>query len=148
MMTTDPIADMLTRIRNAFMVKKAEVVVPASQMKMALAQILVDEGYLSKAERVTDTAATSWTPSTSRRAARRGRGDMIRLVLKYTDGKPNATSLERISKPSRRVYVSKENIPTVRSGLGIAVLSTSQGLMTNRQAKKLGVGGEVICRIY
>ncbi len=148
-MVNDPIADMLTRIRNAFMVKKADVVVPASRLKHSLAEILVTEGYLSKVEKIADLNAASWTARTSRRAARRGRSDMLRLVLKYSDnGMPAATHLERISKPSRRVYVTKEEVPVVRSGLGIAVLSTSQGLMTNRQAKKLGVGGEVVCRVY
>ena len=146
---TDPIADMLTRIRNAFMIKKAEVVVPASQLKLSLAEILMSEGYLTKVEKVADAAVTSWTPRTSHRAARRRRGDMIRLVLKYSgDGRPSATALDRISKPSRRVYVTKEEIPVIRSGMGIAILSTSRGLMTNRQAKKQGVGGEVLCRIY
>lgn len=143
----DPIADMLTRIRNATSARKAEVVVPASRLKQSLADILVKEGYLERVERI-DAESLTWSPRTSRRATRRNRRDMLRLVLRYTDdGKPAVRSLERVSKPSHRVYVGKEHVPTVLSGLGVAILSTSQGLMTNRQARRLGVGGEVICRI-
>lgn len=148
MTSTDPIADMLTRIRNAFKVGKDEVVVPASQLKLSLAQILVEEGYLTKVEKVAEATIASRNAHTSRRAARRQRGEMLRLVLRYANGQPAVSSIERISKPSRRVYVSKDQLPVVRSGLGIAVLSTSRGLMTSRKAKKLGVGGEILCQLY
>ena len=146
---TDPIADMLTRIRNAHLARKVEVVVPSSRLKLALAEILVAEGYLGRVEQVVDAAATAWSPRTSHRAATRHRGDKLRLILKYDAvGRPALSHLERVSKPSRRVYVAKRDVPTVLSGLGLAVLSTSQGLMTNRQARRAGVGGELICRVY
>jgi small subunit ribosomal protein S8 len=148
-MVLDPIADLLTRLRNAYAVHLAEVVIPASRLKLAIAEILVAEGYLVKAEKVADAAAISLSPNTSKRAARRGQSELLRLVLKYNAaGQPAAQALERVSKSSRRVYVTKEELPVVRSGLGIMIISTSQGVMTNRQAKKIGVGGEVICKIY
>ena len=146
---TDPIADMLTRIRNASLVRKAEVVVPHSRLKMALAEILVKEGYLTGVEKIGDAAISAWSQRTSRRAARRARGDILRLTMKYNaDGRPALSHLERISKPSRRIYVSQEELPVVLSGLGIAVISTSRGLLTNKQARRLKIGGEVICQVY
>lgn len=146
---TDPIADMLTRIRNGFMVRKPEVVVPFSHLKLALAEIFVAEGYLKNVEQVADARTTAWSPRTSRRAARRKHGDMLRLALKYdADGRPAVQRLERVSKPSRRVYVPKDRVPVILSGLGLAILSTSRGLMTSRQARRQGVGGEVICTVY
>jgi len=145
---TDPIADMLTRIRNGFLVKKAETVLPFSTIKQSLAELLVREGYLESVEKI-EVTAIPWSPRTSRRAGRRGRSDLLRLVLRYTnEGKPSAQILDRISKPSNRIYVKKGGVPVVHSGLGIAILSTPQGLMTNRQARKVGVGGEIICHIY
>lgn len=145
---TDPIADMLTRIRNGYLVKKSEVLVPSSRFKHALADLLVREGYLAGVEKVSvDSLPPS--PHMSKRAAKKARTDLLRLQLRYkNDGAPAAAEIERISKPSRRVYITKEESPVVRSGLGIAVLSTSQGLMTNREAKKAGVGGELICQLF
>lgn len=131
-MITDPIADMLTRIRNAGMAQHGYVVIPGSKMKVAIARILRDEGFIQ------DYDVTQDRPQ-----------PRLRIWLKYTpDRKPLITGLERVSKPGRRVYASREEIPWVRSGVGIAILSTSRGLMTDRQARKLGVGGEVICYIW
>jgi small subunit ribosomal protein S8 len=145
----DPISDMLTRIRNAYAVRQPEVIMPASRLKQAIADILVAEGYLTKVEKISDAATETTAAQTSKRAARRKRGDVLRMVLKYNaGGRPAAEVLERVSKPSRRVYVTKYELPVVRSGLGIMVISTSQGVMTNRQAKKAGVGGELLCKIY
>lgn len=145
---TDPIADMLTRIRNGYLARKSEVLVPSSRFKHALAELLVREGYLSGVEKVSAESLPP-SPRMSKRAAKKGRTDLLRLQLSYrTDGAPAATEIERISKPSRRVYIKKEDSPVVRSGLGMAVLSTSQGLMTNREAKKAGLGGEIICQLF
>ncbi|ACV59701.1 MULTISPECIES: 30S ribosomal protein S8 [Alicyclobacillus] len=131
-MMTDPIADMLTRIRNANLVRHEKVEVPASKMKRAIAEILKNEGYIRDAEYIQD-----------------GPQGTIRLFLKY--GKNNErviTGLKRISKPGRRVYVGHEDLPRVLGGLGIAIISTSKGIMTDREARKLGVGGEVICYVW
>jgi len=127
---TDPISDMLTRIRNALLVHKPEVVVPHSQLKARLADLLVREGYLQSVEVVED-------PNKS-----------LRLQLRYEDGQAAIRNLKRISKPGRRVYVKSGDLPKVLSGLGLAVISTSTGLMTNREAKEKHLGGEVICEIY
>ncbi|MFA6428671.1 MAG: 30S ribosomal protein S8 [Candidatus Buchananbacteria bacterium] len=127
---TDPIADMLTRIRNAQLVKKREVILPFSKVKLNIAQLLVREGFLTLAEKVDN-----------------GFGE-IKLGLGYTENEPIIRSLKRISTPGRRVYVTKEELPNVLGGQGLAVISTSQGLMTNREAKKKGLGGELICEIY
>ncbi|KKU47871.1 30S ribosomal protein S8 [Candidatus Uhrbacteria bacterium RIFCSPLOWO2_12_FULL_46_10] len=146
---TDPIADMLTRIRNAILARKSEVVVPFSGIKQDLAKILVKEGYLVGVEKINDALATAWSLHTSRRVAKRGRGDILRLTLKYdSTGQSALRHLERVSKPSRRVYVSKNELPVVLSGLGVAIISTSQGLFTNKQAKRLKIGGEVLCEVY
>lgn len=131
-MMTDPIADMLTRIRNANLVRHEKVEVPASKMKRAIAEILKNEGYIRDAEYIQD-----------------GPQGTIRLFLKY--GKNNErviTGLKRISKPGRRVYVGHADLPRVLGGLGIAIISTSKGIMTDREARKLGVGGEVICYVW
>ncbi|WP_062305151.1 30S ribosomal protein S8 [Alicyclobacillus sendaiensis] len=131
-MMTDPIADMLTRIRNANLVRHEKVEVPASKVKRAIAEILKNEGYIRDAEYIQD-----------------GPQGTIRLFLKY--GKNNErviTGLKRISKPGRRVYVGHEDLPRVLGGLGIAIISTSKGIMTDREARKLGVGGEVICYVW
>ena len=134
----DPIADMLTRIRNAAAVKKAEVVLPLSNIKKEIANILVAEGYISKAEIL--KVASEKNNS--------GVFDSLRLVLKYEKGQPKIANLRRISKPGLRVYVDKDNLPTVLNNLGIAILSTSKGLMTNKEARKQKIGGEVLCEIY
>ncbi|OGY46623.1 MAG: 30S ribosomal protein S8 [Candidatus Buchananbacteria bacterium RIFCSPHIGHO2_01_FULL_47_11b] len=133
---TDPIADMLTRIRNAQTVDKTEVVVPFSKMKLEIATILKQEGFIK-------SVATREAGSDGNRF------DEIVIGLKYTSTKePAITALKRISKPGERVYATKEQLPRVLNNLGIAIISTSHGLMTNKQARKSGLGGEVICEIY
>ncbi|MBU0625809.1 30S ribosomal protein S8 [Patescibacteria group bacterium] len=130
-MITDPISDMLTRIRNAYRVKKPEVSIPYSNMKFAIAKILASEGFASAIEKV-DT----------------GFGE-IRIVLKYDQGGAAAVSnIKRISKPGRREYAGCRSLPRVRSDHGIAIISTSQGIMTNGEARKRRLGGEVLCEIY
>lgn len=131
MVMTDPIADMLTRIRNATTAKDKTVEVPFSKIKQELAKILKEEGYILDQEFVDD-----------------GKQGTIRIHLKYV-GKTNAISgLKRISKPGLRVYAQKHEIPKVLGGLGIAVLSTSKGIMTDRKARMEGVGGEVLCYLW
>lgn len=131
-MTTDPIADMLTRIRNANMVKHASVDVPASNVKKRLAEILLSEGFIKGYDIIDD-----------------GKQGIIRIELKYGEGKERVISgLKRISKPGLRVYAKKTDIPKVLGGLGIAVISTSNGIITDKEARKLGVGGEVICYVW
>ena len=137
---TDPISDMLTRIRNASMVKKTEVLLPMSKMKYEIAKIFAKHGWIKKAEIVKGVAGEK-----NKSAA----FDSLRLVLKYNpDGTSFISSLKRISKPGARIYVDKENLPKVLNNLGIAVISTSRGLMTNKEAWKANIGGEVICEIY
>lgn len=131
-MISDPIADMLTRIRNGIMVRHKQVVVPSSKVKVALARILKDEGFVKDFEVSKDPVQPQ-----------------LRLLLKYDrDRQSIITGLQRISKPGRRVYVKRTDIPWVLSGLGIAVLSTPQGIMTGQRARRLGLGGEVICYIW
>lgn len=126
---TDPVADMLTRMRNAIMARHSQVLIPASKMKMAIAEILKDEGFIQDCEVTMDRPQP-----------------MIRVWLRYTEDKePVLTGLKRISKPGRRVYAKKEELPWVLEGLGIAVVSTSKGVMTAERARRLGVGGEVLC---
>lgn len=128
---SDPIADMLTKIRNAQAVKKPEVILSFSKIKFNIAKILEREGWI---ERV---------------GKRKGIHDQIRIVLKYDEEKnPVIKGLKRISKPSRRIYVNKEKLPRVLSNFGIAIISTSQGLMTNKEARRRKLGGEVICEVY
>ena len=135
MTMTDPIADMLTRVRNAIMVGHSYVVVPGSKMKLAIAKILRDEGFIENYNVTKDRPQP-----------------MIRLWLKYAGDKKDRrsviTGLKRVSKPGRRVYAGKKEIPWVLSGMGIAVLSTSRGIMTGKKARRLGVGGEVLCHIW
>ena len=137
---TDPIADMFTRIRNAAAIKKYEVVLPMSKIKYEIAKILEKEGWVQKVEIVKavvdeDSRKTSF--------------DTLKIVLKYKkSGKPTITSIKRVSRPGLKIYAKKDNLPKVLNNLGIAIISTSSGLMTNRGAKKKGVGGEVICKIY
>ncbi len=132
MQITDPIADMLTRIRNANSSKHESVTVPASNMKKAIAQILLEEGYI-KGYQVTED----------------GKQGMIEIALKYGANKEKAISgLKRVSKPGLRVYASKEDLPRVYRGLGIAIISTSKGIMTDREARKQNVGGEVLAFIW
>ena len=132
MITTDPIADMLTRIRNANTVKHETVDIPASIVKKAIAKILLDEGYVKAFEVIDD-----------------GAQGVIRVSLKYGTSKAKViTGLKRISKPGLRVYTKNEDIPKVLGGLGIAVMSTSRGIMTDKKARLEGVGGEVLCYIW
>ncbi len=133
MTTNDPIADMLTRIRNANTAKHDTVDVPASKMKIAIADILVNEGYIVKYDIVED-----------------GRFRTIRITLKYGADKNEKviTGLKRISKPGLRVYAGKEELPRVLGGLGIAILSTNQGIVTDKEARKLEVGGEVLAFVW
>lgn len=129
---TDPIADMLTRVRNANKALHAQVSMPASGQKVELARVLKDEGYIS------DYAVQ-----------REGSFDTLVIELKYTDGRRRVISqVKRVSKPGRRIYAKKDNLPKVLGGLGTAVISTSQGLMTAKQAQRLGVGGEVVCFVW
>ncbi|TDT50420.1 30S ribosomal protein S8 [Fonticella tunisiensis] len=132
MVMTDPIADMLTRIRNANIVRHESVELPASKLKKAVADIMLNEGYISGVEEYMD-----------------GSVPMLKLTLKYGPNKERViTGLKKISKPGLRVYAQKDNIPKVLGGLGIAILSTSKGVMTDKQARKEGIGGEVICYIW
>ena len=133
MMTSDPIADMLTRIRNANTAKHDTVDIPASKIKVAIADILVREGYIAKYDIIED-----------------GIFKTIRVTLKYGADKNEKiiTGLKRISKPGLRVYASSENVPKVFGGLGTAIISTNQGVITDKAARKLGIGGEVLCYIW
>jgi len=137
MLVTDPIADMLTRIRNAVMAGHNMVAMPNSKMKNAIAKILKDEGYISGYEVVDGEVVEH---------------KVLRIRLKYVgerrERQPVITNLERISRPGRRVYAGKREIPWVLSGLGISILSTPKGVMTGQRARQLGVGGEVICKVW
>ncbi len=129
---TDPIADMLTRIRNANSAKHDTVDIPASNMKKAIAQILVDEGYIKNYKVIED-----------------GKQGVIRVTLKYGEGKSQViTGLRRVSKPGLRIYSNVEEMPKVMKGLGVAIVSTSKGIMTDREARKQNVGGEVLAFIW
>ncbi len=132
MPVTDPLADMLTRIRNASMVKHSKVDIPASKMKISVAKILKSEGYIKNYKLLKDR-----------------KDGILRIYLKY-DGYNEGViiGLKRMSKPGRRLYVKKEDIPPVLNGMGIAVLSTSKGVLADREAKKLNVGGELLCNIW
>ena len=133
MTTNDPIADMLTRIRNANTVKHDTVDIPSSKMKLAIADILVDEGYVKKYDLVQN-----------------GNFKDIRITLKYADDKNTRviSGLKRISKPGLRVYAGKDKLPKVLGGLGIAILSTNQGVITDKKARELNVGGEVLAFVW
>jgi len=131
-MMTDPIADMLTRIRNASRTKLEKVDIPSSKIKVEIAKILKDEGYVKNVKLVKD----------------RKQG-MIRVYLKYSDDElPIIQGIKRISRPGRRTYVASDSIPRVLRGLGVAILSTPKGIQTGKQAKKDNVGGEVICHVW
>lgn len=132
MLITDPIADMLTRIRNALTAKHEDVLVPASTVKKAIAEILLDEGYIKSFDIREDGVAK-----------------YIHIDLKYGPNKQRViTGLKRISKPGLRIYARKDQLPKVLNGLGIAIISTSRGIMTDREARKQGVGGEVLAYIW
>ena len=127
MSMTDPIADMLTRIRNAQMVEQAVVVMPSSKVKLAIAKVLKDEGYID-GFKVNGEAKPE-----------------LEIALKYYAGRPVIERIERVSSPGLRIYKGKDDIPRVMNGLGIAIVSTSRGVMTDRKARATGVGGEVLC---
>lgn len=134
MSLTDPIADMLTRIRNAAMVKHRQVAMPTSKMREAIAGILKEEGFIEGYEVIPAKPQST-----------------LRLSLKFTSGRNSVsviTGLKRVSKPGQRVYLGHDELPWVRSGLGTAIVSTSKGLVTGRQARRLGVGGEVLCYVW
>jgi small subunit ribosomal protein S8 len=130
-MMTDPIADMLTRIRNAAMVRKAQVELPFSKLKLAIANVLAREGYLAKAEET-----------------KVGRLSYLLLTLKYDNGQSAVSTLRRLSKPGQRQYVKADEIKDVLNGFGVAILSTPQGILTDKEARAAGVGGEMICEVY
>ena len=128
---TDPIADMLTRIRNAVAARHARVSMPASKMKLAIARVLKEEGYIKDIEILKDSAQGT-----------------LRLTLRYVEKQPALTQLKRVSKPGLRVYTKRAAIPRVRGGQGIAILSTPEGLMTGKRAYMQGLGGEVVCYVW
>lgn len=131
MVVTDPIADMLTRIRNAIMARHDSVLVPASKMKISVAKILKDEGF------ITDYSVLKGTPHR-----------MIKVILKYVDGRSVLVGIERVSKPGLRVYVGRGEIPRIYGGLGITILSTSKGVMTGQEAWRKNLGGELLCSVW
>jgi len=127
---TDPIADMLTRIRNALAVNKTEVIMPFSKIKFSIGKILEREGWVNKIEKIEENYG------------------QIKIDLKYNKKQPAISGLKRISKPGCRIYVNKDNLPVVLNDQGIAIISTSSGIMTNKEARKKRLGGEVICEIW
>ncbi|HEY5669328.1 MAG TPA: 30S ribosomal protein S8 [Anaerolineales bacterium] len=137
MSVNDPIADMLTRIRNAVMVGHQMVALPSSKLKVAIAKILKDEGFITSFEVVDGKTVGQ---------------KVLRIRLKYIgerrERKPVITGLERISRPGRRVYTNKREIPWVLSGMGVAIISTPKGVMTGQRARQLGVGGEILCKVW
>jgi len=129
---TDPIADMLTRIRNGITARKAKVQIPSSKLKQRIAQVLADEGFLVSVSHENDD-----------------KQGMITVELKYDGANVNVIQgIRRVSRPGQRKYARKDNMPRVRSGLGVAILTTSQGVMTDRAAKKAGLGGELLCEVW
>jgi small subunit ribosomal protein S8 len=138
---TDPIADMLTRLRNAVTAKHPRVDVPASRLKMEIARILEDEGYIQGFKLVDEKSANAAKASAPRQ--------LIRIFLKYGPrGEKVITGVERISRPGRRVYFRRNEVPAVLGGLGTSILTTSRGVMTGRAAQRAGVGGEVLCNVW
>ena len=130
MSMTDPIADMLTRIRNALAAGKTDVSMPLSKQKQAIAQVLKDEGYISDFS-----------------AAEQYGKPVLNVTLKYYEGKPVIEKIKRVSRPGLRIYKGKDQLPKIMGGLGVAIVSTSAGLMTDRAARKAGYGGEVLCYV-
>jgi small subunit ribosomal protein S8 len=137
MTVIDPIADMLTRIRNAVMAGHALVAMPSSKLKIEIAKIMKDEGFLEGF----DIAETEQSPQ-----------KVLRLKIKYVgerrERRPVISGIERVSKPGRRIYTKKQDIPWVLSGIGVAILSTPKGVMTGARARQLGVGGEILCKVW
>lgn len=136
-MINDPIGDMLTRIRNASIIRKPEVVIPYSRVKHQIALLLSQAGYVGKVTKIE-----------SEEEGNKTKFPQIRIGLRYSDNKPVIHSLKRVSKPGLRIYRGKDQLPVVLNNLGIAIVSTSHGIMTNVDARKKGVGGEVICEVY
>lgn len=130
MSMSDPIADMLTRIRNAQLVEKASVNMPSSKLKVAIAQVLQDEGYIESFKVTSD-----------------GGKSQLEIGLKYYAGRPVIERIERVSRPGLRVYRGRDAIPQVMNGLGVAIVTTPRGVMTDRKARQTGVGGEVLCYV-
>lgn len=130
-MVNDPIGDLLAQIKNASLAKKGEILLPFSRMKMEVAEILKSEGYVAAVEK------TGQDPKSK-----------LRIVLRFDEGQSVVTDLKRKSKPGMRVYIGKDAIPTVLGGMGIAILSTPMGIMTGKEAKKKGVGGEFLCEVW
>jgi small subunit ribosomal protein S8 len=128
---TDPIADMLTRIRNGIMARHTRVTIPSSNIKVAIAAILKEEGYIRDFDVVQDNPQGT-----------------LRISLRYVEKRPVISQIKRVSKPGLRVYTKRDGIPRVRGGLGTAILSTPQGVMTGRKAYQMGIGGEVICYVW
>jgi len=128
-MMSDPIADMLTRVRNAQAASKFDVTMPSSKLKLAIAKVLKEEGYIS------DFSSDSAAKPT------------LTVTLKYYEGRPVIDELKRVSRPGLRIYKNKDNIPTILNGLGIAIVSTSAGVMTDKEARASGRGGEIICTV-
>jgi len=128
-MMSDPIADMLTRVRNAQSAAKVDVLMPSSKLKLAIAKVLLDEGYISSFSADDATKPT------------------LTITLKYYEGRPVIDELKRVSRPGLRIYKGKDDIPTILNGLGIAIVSTSAGVMTDRQARATGRGGEILCTV-
>ncbi|GAP18650.1 30S ribosomal protein S8 [Levilinea saccharolytica] len=138
MSVNDPIGDMLTRVRNALLIGRSEVAMPSSSLKAEIARILKEEGFIESYETKVDETRPSHIT--------------LRVKLKYVgerrQRRPVITGLERVSRPGRRVYTHKQDIPWVLSGLGIAILSTPKGVMTGQRARQLGVGGEILCKVW
>ncbi len=130
MSMSDPIADMLTRIRNAQMVEKAAVVMPSSKLKIAIAQVLKDEGYIDGFSIKSDDGKSQ-----------------LEIGLKYYAGRPVIERIERVSRPGLRIYKGRHDIPQVQNGLGVAIVTTPKGVMTDRKARAAGIGGEVLCYV-
>ena len=130
MSMSDPIADMLTRIRNAQMVQKTSVVMPSSKLKVAIAQVLKDEGYVESFSVVGEATKPQ-----------------LEVVLKYYAGRPVIEHIERVSRPGLRIYKGRHDIPNVMNGLGVAIVTTPKGVMTDRKARQAGIGGEVLCYV-
>ncbi len=137
---TDSIADMLTRMRNALAVKKSEVLIPVSKIKIKIAKILKENNFISNFKIV----KAKPKKANSKKAV----FSMIKIYFKYNNGKSVIRNLTRISKPGRRIYVGKDNLPNVLNNRGIAIISTSKGIMTNKEAKNKGLGGELLCEIF
>jgi small subunit ribosomal protein S8 len=131
MVMTDPVADCLTRIRNACRAKHKRVDIPASKIKVEIARILQENAFIQNFKVLDD-----------------GKQGILRVYLKYVDEKPVVHGIERVSKPGLRVYKDKDSLPRIRNGLGIAIVSTSQGLLTDRQSREAGVGGEVLAKVW